>query len=301
MSMQLTPPALRRTNNVLDLTVDRTGTLFVASFTDLLTYTENNGASWQTTSLESSSVNASPTDDGLVYAMERTQMRGYLTRSADGGRSWQRYVWGLGSGAVAADPQDATAAYVAAGGCRQLAVTCVPRGTLWHVLGPERRETLRIAEFDERTSALATSTDGSRLWVATQDGKLLQSMDGGQSWWEVTGTPYSGFLIDLAPSPQDDRLLLAVTVDGQLWAYRQRPDPQDLVPLVAAPPLPWVVVFQPTPLYDIAGQVVANAEPGDRYRVLAVESDWALVGPEDGPPEATRWISLDGRVELTGD
>jgi hypothetical protein len=64
-------------------------------------------------------------------------------------------------------------------------------------------------------------------------------------------------------------------------------------------PEPWMLVFAPTPAYSLTDEVLWVAAPGEWYRVLIREGDWALALWEGDSPEWPVWIQLDERIALT--
>jgi hypothetical protein len=62
----------------------------------------------------------------------------------------------------------------------------------------------------------------------------------------------------------------------------------------------WLVVLAATPVYSISDEPLWIAQPGERYRVVEIESDWALAVAEGDSPDWSVWIHVDERVTLTG-
>jgi hypothetical protein len=70
------------------------------------------------------------------------------------------------------------------------------------------------------------------------------------------------------------------------------------IPEPAATP-GWLLVQEFSPALSLTEARLWDAAPGEWYRVLGVESGWALARWEFDTPEWVVWIELDGRVLLT--
>jgi hypothetical protein len=53
------------------------------------------------------------------------------------------------------------------------------------------------------------------------------------------------------------------------------------------------------PSHSVADAPPSLALPGQRYRVVEVDLDWALVQREGDPPSSQVWIRLDERVQFS--
>jgi N-acetylneuraminic acid mutarotase len=61
----------------------------------------------------------------------------------------------------------------------------------------------------------------------------------------------------------------------------------------------WLTVRASTPLYSPTMDPLRDAQPGERYRVVEQDPDWALVQLLGDPPALQEWIAIDDSVELT--
>jgi hypothetical protein len=59
-----------------------------------------------------------------------------------------------------------------------------------------------------------------------------------------------------------------------------------------------LVVNEPTEVFADDGEVVWQGAPGEIYRVLSVDADWALVAVGAEADAILGWVQLDGRVAL---
>jgi N-acetylneuraminic acid mutarotase len=62
----------------------------------------------------------------------------------------------------------------------------------------------------------------------------------------------------------------------------------------------WLVVLAATPVYSVSDEPLWIAQPGERYRVVEIESDWALAVADGDSPAWSVWIQVDDRVALAG-
>jgi hypothetical protein len=79
------------------------------------------------------------------------------------------------------------------------------------------------APVEELPGAMAVSIDASRYWLASFEEHLWQSRDKGQTWQMLDMMPFTDPK-QIAVSPNDPRVLYAVSGDGNIWVYRE-PDP----------------------------------------------------------------------------
>lgn len=61
----------------------------------------------------------------------------------------------------------------------------------------------------------------------------------------------------------------------------------------------WLTVVEPTEVYSDSDQLLWEAQPGESYRVLAIDDGWVRAYYEGDAPENAVWIALDGRVGIT--
>jgi plastocyanin len=69
--------------------------------------------------------------------------------------------------------------------------------------------------------------------------------------------------------------------------------------LLASPeiaPQLWLEIFFPTPVYGLNGEAMGSAQPGDEYRVVLEDRDWALVRKDDAQNAPLVWIALGRSV-----
>jgi hypothetical protein len=60
----------------------------------------------------------------------------------------------------------------------------------------------------------------------------------------------------------------------------------------------WLAVVTTTQVYGIDDAPLFLGMPGERYRVVKLQGDWALVQKERDPPSLQEWIRIDERVQL---
>ena len=63
----------------------------------------------------------------------------------------------------------------------------------------------------------------------------------------------------------------------------------------------WIQVLDATQTYTDAGDPLWIADPGDWYRVLRRDAEWALAYAELDSPENAVWIVVDDRVRMSLD
>jgi hypothetical protein len=61
----------------------------------------------------------------------------------------------------------------------------------------------------------------------------------------------------------------------------------------------WLTVVEPSRFYGIDDAPLWLGQRGERYRVVAIESGWALVVWEGTNPDWSVWVLLDSRVNLS--
>lgn len=76
------------------------------------------------------------------------------------------------------------------------------------------------SSIGEAPVAMAVSTDGSRIWLASAGRHLWQSHDVGAAWQAIAEMPFDEPR-QIAVSPRDPRILYAISGDGYLWVYRE--------------------------------------------------------------------------------
>jgi hypothetical protein len=127
----------------------------------------------------------------------------------------------------------------------------------------------------------AVSTENEVLWIA-QPGELYYVVREEGGWvlaiWEGD-TPFWQVWIQL------DARVQQLTLD--------RPGPGATIGQI------WLVVFSPTDAYTVTMDPAWVANPGEWYRVVSIEADWALAVWEGDPPDVQVWIQIDNRVEIT--
>jgi hypothetical protein len=125
------------------------------------------------------------------------------------------------------------------------------------------------------------SVDMDPLWVAMPgEWYIVTGQDSGWALavWEYDTTGWSVWI------PMDEKVL-ATVVD--------RTDPRISSDV-------WLVSESSTEAYSSASMQLAwTTSPGEWYRVLQHDNNWALAVYETDPPDATVWIPLDSRVQLT--
>jgi hypothetical protein len=60
----------------------------------------------------------------------------------------------------------------------------------------------------------------------------------------------------------------------------------------------WVQILAPTQTYSMTDEPAWIAQPGEWYRVISQDADWALAYWEGDSPEAAVWIQIDARAQL---
>lgn len=76
------------------------------------------------------------------------------------------------------------------------------------------------ATFSSRVHAVIANDDGTRFWVATAEGVLYRSRDGGQSWEDAGQTPGAIRENGLSVSHHDPNAFFAINELGELWYFR---------------------------------------------------------------------------------
>jgi len=61
----------------------------------------------------------------------------------------------------------------------------------------------------------------------------------------------------------------------------------------------WLTVRSPTQAYGVDDSPLFVAQPGELYRVVQFQDDWALVQADGDPPSLEEWVAVDDRVELS--
>jgi hypothetical protein len=81
------------------------------------------------------------------------------------------------------------------------------------------------ATFPSSVRAVVGNDDGTRFWVATADGVLYRSRDGGQSWENAGQTPRTIRENGLTVSHHDPAAFFAINDLGELWYFRDTEAP----------------------------------------------------------------------------
>ena len=213
-------PSPRASAIMGQVATDPSGRLYVRIGFDVLAISEDGGQSWTRGSRETLSFSVSAAKDRLVYATLSNQyIRGPtgLARSEDGGLTWEIRARLL-SGRVQADPLEADVVYRAFSRCGSPGDS-PPCGALSRSLDGGATSNLLMI-FPEVVTRMSMSPDGSRFWVAT-GGTLYRSVDRGETWDSLLGTPVDGPIIALSASPHDPGVVFVLTRQGKLWAYRE--------------------------------------------------------------------------------
>lgn len=118
------------------------------------------------------------------------------------------------------------------------------------------------------------------LWVATPG-----------EWYIVTGTE-AGWALGVWEADTTGWSIW-MEMDGRVQAINvDRADPRIAMEV-------WLVAYAATEAYSAANMELAwMVSPGDWYRVLQHDSNWALAVPDGGPQGSSVWIRIDRRVEL---
>jgi photosystem II stability/assembly factor-like uncharacterized protein len=205
---------------VLSIAVERSGRIYLGyEESDRgIIVSGDGGVTWDIAYGQHSYALASSPAAGIAYAV--LHHAAFFTtqgvaRSDDGGLTWLQQNSFLAH-VVATDAMDADTIYLGYGRCERVG----PCGDLYR--SEDAGRTVEwLAHFEARITSLGMSVDGSRFWLATQDGWLHQSRDRGLTWEAATQIPEGGWIRSLSVIPQDPNLVFAVTSDATLWVYRE--------------------------------------------------------------------------------
>jgi hypothetical protein len=123
----------------------------------------------------------------------------------------------------------------------------------------------------------------------------------------ATTTTFVGpALVGPTATPTPTVVAVLPTATPVVIVVTSTPAPREPTPLPPPPPPPpppvselWLLVLDATQTYTVTDEPAWIAQPGEWYRVIMQEADWALAHWEGDPPEVAVWIQLDGRVQLT--
>lgn len=152
-----------------------------------------------------------------------------VLRTTDGGRTWTQRTRARPQGAAMVDANDASVVYVFGDGVISRSVdgalTFEPYSEFDWLGGPGdpnlRRTPIRHA---------VTSADGSRWWLAVEDGEFMRSADLGLSWKRVPPLPdvtgQTRVSRAMTASPHDPGTFFVLFGGDEVWMYRESPGAQ---------------------------------------------------------------------------
>jgi hypothetical protein len=273
-----------------------------------------------------SSLAINPNNPAVLYAGGQFAgaSAGTVFKSIDAGISWEsvRLPWSCELSSIAIAPSATETVYV--GGCG--IAKSVDGGSTWQNLpnlpfastgglrvDPHNPDLLyalaqsglwRSRNGGEEWNLLSSSPSPQKLFLDPRDpagdsiltvgspvvgGDWLRwSTDGGASW-TIIGAPASRSLAPNQTEAEVRTILwvgdqLVVGTDSGFWKH-------------PAPPLPWLIVTEATPVYSVSDDFLWTAQPGERYRIRQEEAGWALAVQAGSTPEWTVWLQLDNRVQ----
>jgi photosystem II stability/assembly factor-like uncharacterized protein len=255
-------------DGVTAIAVSQDGNLFALSSTGDVFGSTDGAESWTILSntgmwggFESWLVVA-PQNSDVIYSLANTA--NWFGRSTDGGRSWVDVKNGLPQAdyevyvsSLAIDPSDANVVYAGTGG-----FVGQGYGVYKSPNGGESWVPSNQGMLDYVITALAIDpTDPQVIYAGGNFGELFKSIDGGQTWYNLTiylyGQPNmpGGKIAGIAIDPSDPARVLVVggyaiwyTLDGGItWQKFSKPGEQDQ-PIFTA----WAVHFGPQPVLVVA-------------------------------------------------
>jgi photosystem II stability/assembly factor-like uncharacterized protein len=192
----------------------------------------DSGATWYESRLlrngpEPGRLAISPSDPDILYVFGSHSLlsggrgeAGEAWRTTDGGQNWELRARKAPRGSPAVDGADPSIVYLNADG---VALRSTDGATSFEQIGIYDSDVLPESRTNRRNAFGYTvmSPDGSRMWFVGSTGGVYRSLDRGFSWQRLPDVPFSNGVISVSGSPHYPQVLFAVTLEDELWAYRE--------------------------------------------------------------------------------